>query len=432
MHVAAAAPVVSAARPAAPSYWWRTGLLVLSVVFPTAYRGPRAALLLVGFAIMMLAAAYRDRLHVHGTVLRWALASSMVGAAWMLWGGLHGAPGVPRIITVYVIWPLVLTLALAAYATERSQEWVFRGLLLAQFLIAAYAVSYILYTAGFLPAWAYLPLDLDQSISLQGGFIEIAFSSLNSLLFLVPFSIAALQVWRLDTRRARLLVIPIVALGTMVSLISGRRALQLVVVAAPFITLALLPFAAHSVRRTGVARTLILASVGLGALVVVGALAFIVLKIDPAILWRAFTEGFSASQDLALNPRGTQLQALLANWSEQPFFGAGHGATAVGSLRSTEQPWAYELSYMALLFQVGVVGFLFYACAVGWLYLAGLRVIVSSEAAARAMIPPLVGLTAFLIGNATNPYLAAFDYLWTLFLPLAVINGWLLRRERTQ
>jgi hypothetical protein len=31
-----------------------------------------------------------------------------------------------------------------------------------------------------------------------------------------------------------------------------------------------------------------------------------------------------------------------------------------------------------------------------------------------------------LIGNATNPYLEKFDYIWVIFLPVALINFWLL------
>lgn len=430
--VGAATIANSIEQPARPTYWLRTGLLVLSVIFPTAYRAERGALLLLGFLLMMLAALYRDRLSVHRTVIAWALACGAAGAAWMVWGGLHGAPGVPRIITVYVVWPLAFTLVLGAFATERAQWWAFRGLLLAELLIALYAVSFILYTAGLLPAWAYLPFDLDQSISLSGGFIEVSFYSLNSLLFLVPFSIAGMQVWRLDSAVSRCLMIPIACVGILVGLISGRRALQLVVALAPFVTLILLMFAQPSLRRTGLVRTVRLASVGAAALVAAGAMMFAILQIDLPVLWKSFLEGFTASPDVALNPRAAQVGTLLDEWSLRPFFGAGHGATAVGSLRSSEQPWAYELSYVALLFQVGVVGFLFYTCAVAWLYVSGLRIIRSDPETARLMIPALVGLTAFLIGNATNPYLAALDYLWTLFLPLAVINGWMLRRQRRQ
>jgi len=42
------------------------------------------------------------------------------------------------------------------------------------------------------------------------------------------------------------------------------------------------------------------------------------------------------------------------------------------------------------------------------------------------MLPVLAGTSCFLIANATNPYLAKFDYIWVIFLPVALINIWLL------
>lgn len=50
----------------------------------------------------------------------------------------------------------------------------------------------------------------------------------------------------------------------------------------------------------------------------------------------------------------------------------------------------------------------------------------SSVEYGRLMLPLLVGLTCFLIANATNPYLLKFDYMWVIFLPLAIINRFLI------
>ena len=86
----------------------------------------------------------------------------------------------------------------------------------------------------------------------------------------------------------------------------------------------------------------------------------------------------------------------------------------------------YELSYVALLFHTGIVGFAIYAAAVIWIYRMGLRIIRSGDRIGLYMVPALVGTTCFLIANATNPYLEKFDYIWVIFLPVALINYWLL------
>jgi len=41
-------------------------------------------------------------------------------------------------------------------------------------------------------------------------------------------------------------------------------------------------------------------------------------------------------------------------------------------------------------------------------------------------------MSGFLIANATNPYLARFDGIWVIFLPLAFINRWLLTENQTR
>lgn len=46
------------------------------------------------------------------------------------------------------------------------------------------------------------------------------------------------------------------------------------------------------------------------------------------------------------------------------------------------------------------------------------------------ILPVLVGTACFLIANTTNPYLAKFDYIWVVFLPVALINIWLLDKNK--
>jgi len=107
---------------------------------------------------------------------------------------------------------------------------------------------------------------------------------------------------------------------------------------------------------------------------------------------------------------------------EHPLLGEGLGASAYGSIRSEIMPWAYELYFLSLLFQTGLVGFLFYTAGILWILRRGIQTIRKGGLAAQLMIPALVGLLSYLIAAATNPYLARFDGIWVIFLPLALIN----------
>jgi len=94
-----------------------------------------------------------------------------------------------------------------------------------------------------------------------------------------------------------------------------------------------------------------------------------------------------------------------------------------------KMPWAYELLYVALLFQTGLLGFTAYTMAVAWIFWMGLKIIRSGDTIGLWMLPTLVGMSCFLIASATNPYIVTFDYMWVIFLPIAFINLWLLKRK---
>jgi O-antigen ligase len=144
-------------------------------------------------------------------------------------------------------------------------------------------------------------------------------------------------------------------------------------------------------------------------------------------LLNRLVEGFQFSDDLGAILRREQYTALLNGWANTPFFGAGLGAVAEGSIRSPEMPWSYELYFLSMLFHTGIVGIAAYATGIGWIVFHGLRIVRRDPALRLYMVPVLVGMICFLIASNTNPYLAKFDYLWIIFLPVAIINHSLLK-----
>jgi len=114
----------------------------------------------------------------------------------------------------------------------------------------------------------------------------------------------------------------------------------------------------------------------------------------------------------------------------QPILGYGHGAGVATSVRSSEAPWTYELTYIALLFQVGILGFLIYFFAILWYLVKSIILVRVDRSTAFLILPLLVGSIEFLIASATNPYLLKFDYLWTIFFSVAVLNFYLLHRKQ--
>jgi len=261
------------------------------------------------------------------------------------------------------------------------------------------------------------------------------YPGLNSLPFLIPFSLAAL----VTCLRRMEGTVPLLRVGLWLAVLlgltsvalSGRRALFLVTLFAPALTLLFLSFQPIAQRRsTGKALVRVTAGVVLAVVVLI-----FCLNASYGIGLTGITDRLSVGFDFSpttadqgANERRKQFHVLFTEWKENPKFGAGHGSPAYGSIRSGKSPWSYELYYMALLYQTGLLGVAAYAAGLFWIYWMGVRVIRSGGYMSALMVAALVGMSSILIANATNPYLDGFDAMWAIFFPLALINFWLMRR----
>jgi hypothetical protein len=422
---------MNAAHRGGAGAWLAYLLFFLMLFVPTAYQAVKAPMLVIVVLMVAAGALATGKLRLHPAVLLWTVFMACVGLVFMIRGLLGDAPGAIRVGTVYVVWPLVYTVLVAGASRWLVLRGLARTMVVATLAIAAYCVSYILHVVGLLPSFLYLPLDQGQLIGLYHGYIELSLYNLSSLLFLVPFLIAVLMTWsdRASLPASRFWLGTALVAGGVVVLLSGRRALLLVVSLAPLFTLAarqLLPQEDRQSSRRVMLGTVAGAGVALLALVIY---LNAVYGFNLGTVWRMFLQGFDFGRDVSATARSSQFVALMTEWANAPLLGAGHGASAAGSVRSVEQPWAYELSYAALLFHTGLIGFIAYTSAVVWVYAEAIRVIRDGGARASYMLAVLVGLTCFLIGDATNPYLEKYDLMWVIFLPVALINHRRLERD---
>jgi O-antigen ligase len=216
-------------------------------------------------------------------------------------------------------------------------------------------------------------------------------------------------------------------------LVSSRRALMLLILLAPIMIFFFRSFQPEAERRRN-RRSFITLLVVLSIIAILLFIGFAsIYQFDPSSLWERFASGFNLGAQTADNSaieRHQQVIALWHGWLERPFLGAGHGFGVLGSIRSETMPWAYELTYLALLFQTGIVGFAAYSAGVLWIICRSIDIIRDGGSLGRIMLPMLVGFCGLLIANATNPYLLKFDGMWMLFLPLAVVNCGLLTQSR--
>jgi O-antigen ligase len=394
-------------------------LLMLCIVMPTMLQGLKAAVLAVA-VVCVLAAQLGGSLRLgRGDVLLLvaACAYSALGLAWAVYGEARGNPGAIPMLTVHAAYPpLLVFIGLLA----RTGDWqkVGKLLLFAAFVVLASQAAFILsffgldngvtfdFLSGLLPEGAAV-------VDANDDYLIFTLPSIGSLLFLGPW----LAVLFLESTEHRGKAGVLFLLTVFAVLLAARRASLPAFVLGIAVTLwmsrSLLSVRAWRRLLTAAAVTALL----LGAAFQSGA-------VNADLIADRFGSIFDFQSNDSNIERRLQFTALVDGIEQSPLIGSGLGAVA-SYLRSDEQPWAYELSYMALLFQFGILGFAAYAAGMLQM-LRHMARRVRSKALDRsqrvAFACLIAGLVSFLIANATNPYLAKFDYMWVIFLPLALLR----------
>ncbi|MEM7308344.1 MAG: hypothetical protein AAF682_16815 [Planctomycetota bacterium] len=412
--------------------WPAYVLFFLMLVVPTVHAQLKGMLLLGSLFFVAIGAPSSRRPTLHGSVARWVLVLTITGLFFMLRGLLRGEPGALNVGTVYVVWPLLFVMLLAGLRDTASLRGFVRLIGAGTLVVAVLGLQLILSEGGLAPA---LPLgDLlgDVGVGVEDGTVRFRMPGLATLVFTVPFLIAILWTWPPETepyiRRA------LVWLCVMTSLfaiaLSGRRALLAVVVLSPPMAFGFALFLPGAERRAAWRSAWWVATVLGGVLVVVSALLVHLFDYSLAPIWDLLWSGFRPTETVADSIRSVQMREMKLAWEGDPLLGRGLGSFLRRHVRDPDMPWAYEASYGTLLFQTGVVGTLIYGGLMAWLYARGIAVIRAGGSQGALMVALMTGLSGFLIANASNPYLVKFDLMWTVFLPLAVINRWLLDAEQ--
>ena len=395
-------------------------LFGLSIIFPAALQVFKVGLLAILLLVVSLA-YYRDE-----TCVRWWVGTFMlafffavVGLIWSLYGQLVGNPGATRVLTVMVAYPILFAFLSGLLKPGDfkklgvSLKYLLLVLVLSQlvYLLSAYGLDY-----GFIQS-LYERLYGEVAVVDKGeDYLLFTLPSVSSLLFLIPF----LTVFILTNKRFELGWFVVLLVAIVVVLLTGRRAFFLSFIISILFILMLIFVSKNRLRMRVSIRLFFLSSIFLVAMGMAISAGFINLD--------AFVDQLLSSKDFSYDAsnieRVNQFLALMGGFVESPLVGQGAGAAA-SYIRSPEQPWAYELFYVALLFQYGLLGFLVYVMGVLFILyeLISLYFVDKITDENRVVILAfLAGLMSFLVATSTNPYLAKFDYMWVLFTPVALIN----------
>ena len=395
-------------------------LVFLSLFVPTAYVGIKVIFLLLALSNLLIFSCYSKLVWSYKTLLACLLVSSF-GFANSLHGLVNGAPGAFKVLTVMAIWPILYAVISSILNRPQAIKLLFSTLKVSLIAVLFYSYLFLGNMAGIVPDLFYIELEQAQNVGFYEGVVEFSLSSTASLLFLIPLWLH-MVINLVREKKAKLIYWIVLLFSLLLCVLTGRRALLLVVVLSPAIVLVteMILGRGRMFLRNVVKGFVNWKSVAI-VLIFISGLAFLFATIDIHLnlVFFDFIEGFnfSDSSNIASSERANQFISLMHAWGDgNLLFGKGNGSHT-NYLRSYEMPWAYELTYIYLLFSTGIVGVVFYMSWFTWGVIRLRKALLVRSDMLVTVAPMITGMFSLAIGAASNPYFSKFDYLWIIFLP---------------
>ncbi len=412
------------------NFSWKLLLLffIFSLVIPSSFQLERGIFL----AIFIFASIYSfnfSKLLYNKSILTLFIINIAAGFLFILVGIFNNSPGVFNVSTVYFVWPILFLYFIGFFRNTKMSSSLTNAVLIGGVLSALLIINNILNTFGYFSLRNDIIYEaLGFSVFWEGGFTKISSSNLVTVFCVYVLSLSILilpkSIRSLVYPKTNFIVLTLVLCAVLIFL-SGRRAFWVVGILSPVITVILYSL---SKIKVNIKRYIFYVAI----IIVIAIFLFAYLAFDNDRFIQEFSSIFvfddpGAESNLM---RKEQYDALIDGWLKSPFWGLGLGNVAPGSIRDPLAPWNYELSYIALLFQTGIIGLIIYTSSIFWIIFKSIQIARNSSYNAAILLPFICTLISFLLANATNPYLAKFDYLWVIFIPVGIMNGMLLMKKK--
>lgn len=378
---------------------------------PTMYQAPRGVVLLLLLLCSLKLKEYAIPKYITHS---WLLNMMVIFIAFII-GIFEYNPGTLACAPFYLIWP-----ALYIYFMRKipSQDFLYNMIR----CIVYYGFIPILLNLGFFINDAFVHIgiismlaeNLGYKFGLYEGFTETFSYTQSYLTYYLFFSVTLLLVpsAKLGIERKWLYVMAVLSL--ILILISGRRAMWVVCAAMPLIILVFLRATKQSVSK--ILKMLSISVLGC-ALIALGFYLFY----DVESMSNEFMSAFDMYENESNYERTLQGNSLINDFKNNPVFGRGLGY-ASQYIRTPNAPWGYELTYHYLLGGFGLVGMAALCFTYLNVIIRSIKVVRRKPQLSEIVVPPLTGVTSFLIINGTNPYMMTFDLVWIFFLPIIIMS----------
>jgi len=398
-------------------------VLFMIVAFPKSFLIVKLLLLLPLIIIIIIITLLNNNTCIKWKSLAFYFAFISLSLIWNFIGQMYGNSSLAAIgfIRLYVAF-FIIYMFLFIGLEEIDYVKLFLTVVCYSSLVIC-AVNIVFFIQMFMGI-DILPLfiadQLGVGVDANAGDLRSGLNNVTTLFFISPILLCLLVFDNVFANEKKTLLFIAVFCCFVSSIASGRRTLILLMFISPMLFILFRSFF-DSIRGR-----IIIFNIKLRLLVFIYALPiflfvflFIYFKFDvTALQERLFALTDASSQ----NERITQFYALLEGVYERPFL--GHGLGSVSSvIRSVESPWSYELFYMKVLFDGGIVGFTLLFSLVFYYFNSAYKNLRKFNHAKTEAYIILFGILMFSAASATNPYFSGFDTLYILcFLPLLSVS----------
>lgn len=380
------------------------------LLLPTSYQGLRGILLL----ILIVQSISLKPQYIDKFVLQSFILISFVCFLNALYSLIIGNEGALSNITVFIFWPILyLWFCIQCNSLRIIQNLykviVYGGILVLLMNIVFFFNNFL--NIGGLDTVAEI---LGYRYGIYDGYVQFFSPSQSYLPYFLYFSVALLLIPNKEMRISKTYIWVMAILSILLILISGRRVMWVIVCVLPFFFSVM--FKIMKIRN-GALLKLSTLSILLVALIGIVAVSFF----DVDMIMKEFMSSFDFKNNDSNYERTLQYRSITEDFMEHPLFGRGNGYVS-SYIRTPDAPWEYELTYNYLLSAFGIIGILFLIIPYFIVFYRCIRIVRNDGTYSYLIVPALSGALVLLIANATNPYLLKFDFLWSFFLPIIVLN----------
>ena len=362
-------------------------------------------------------------------VLIWFLVYISMGAVYMFLGVANNNPDPTNFITLNIITPIIyLIFTIAIINRDDLLKWIFDLFIITAVFVMIYNISfYVVISVPQLNEFRkFFPFIYENFGGLFFGNVRITGENITYLFFVVPIVICKYLI----DKNKNITNLLILLLAVANSLLFFRTVFFIVIVLTPIII-----FIISKIKDIYVSKQ------NFFTLLFFVCLSFLYLSVSInfnfQIVYRRIImslSGTSITNEFGIIDSGgtiriEQMYYLFNTWTMKPLFGWGDAAIAI-DLERSGTTGIYELSYLAILMQRGLIGFTIYISQLLWIIISLLKISKKKHHLSKIAFPLSIGFIGFLIANATNPYLYSFDRMLILFFPLIIINTYQLSRPK--